>query len=324
MWKCLSCKKENADTIKKCQCGFDNTRNYAEHFSITALTEEETDWWQKNQCMKTQIKAWYDWADTVRPVLESMSEMEANFFLNQMRNSYEEALRKTKNQVVAEARRLYQEGEKWYEGNSNREVNYEQAYKFYKQAAALGNADAINALGICCLRGHGVKRDDKEALVQFEKSANRGNKYAMHNVGWMNQVGRGTNKNLSEAFAWYKKSAEAGYAKAQRKLGDLYYGKADIKEVKEAGKSYICMAANWYEKAAEGGDVEAQRNMGHFYRQGEGVAMDKLKGFRWYEKAARQDDPIAQKALAEMYEYGEGIKKDPDLAIYWRKRALQD
>lgn len=323
MWECPSCKKENMDSIKKCQCGFDHTRNYVKFLSLTTLPSEEKEWWKNNQFMNAALKEWYDWLETLRPVVTAMSEKELRVFLDRMKLNYETAVKEQEASLKRRACNLNDEGDKWYNGEEGN-VNYDYAVYYYKKAVELGNIEAMNSLGICYLRGYGVKRDDEKAAQLFVKSAEAGNRYAMHNAGWCYQTGRGVEKNIDKTLYWYGKSAELGFAKAQRKLGDIYYGKAEAKGGQAEKNDYLKLAVEWYRKAANGGDVEAQCNMGYLYRNGKGVTMSKKIAFGWYEAAAKAGDYIAQMALAEMYENGEGVKKDLDLAFYWRNKYLKD
>ena len=66
MWICKSCKKKNEDIIRKCQCGFDNTKNYIDYYTLTELQEEERDGWQPEMSAAEQLesehgKKWKKW-----------------------------------------------------------------------------------------------------------------------------------------------------------------------------------------------------------------------------------------------------------------------
>lgn len=47
MWKCDVCKKENPDTVLRCQCGFDRTMDYVNFSSVTKLSQ-----WDKTKYEK--------------------------------------------------------------------------------------------------------------------------------------------------------------------------------------------------------------------------------------------------------------------------------
>ena len=72
-------------------------------------------------------------------------------------------------------------------------------------------------------------------------------------------------------------AAELGEAKAQTKLGDLCFSKAEFPD-----------AVAWYLKAADQGEVEAQISLASCYRAGKGVERDPREALRWSRMAAAQ------------------------------------
>ena len=68
--------------------------------------------------------------------------------------------------------------------------------------------------------------------------------------------------------------------------------------------------AFWYHKAAEQGYAEAQANLGVCYRDGVGVAKDDVQAVSWYRKAAEQGYAEAQYMLGACYYSGRGVAKD--------------
>lgn len=72
-------------------------------------------------------------------------------------------------------------------------------------------------------------------------------------------------------------AAESGEAKAQRKLGDFYFSRAEFTN-----------AVALYRKAADQGEIEAQLSLSSCYRTGRGVARDPREATRWSRIAAAQ------------------------------------
>jgi len=52
--------------------------------------------------------------------------------------------------------------------------SYDEAVRWWRLAAAQGNAQALHYLGGCSVQGHGVPRDDHEALRLFKRAAAKG------------------------------------------------------------------------------------------------------------------------------------------------------
>jgi TPR repeat protein len=71
--------------------------------------------------------------------------------------------------------------------------------------------------------GHGVAKDDREAVKWYRKAAEQGNAPAQYSLGVMYEDGRGVTKDESEAVKWYRKAAEQGDADAKDALKDLGY-----------------------------------------------------------------------------------------------------
>jgi uncharacterized protein len=104
--------------------------------------------------------------------------------------------------------------------------------------------------------------------------------------------------------------AEQGHAKAQYKLGLMYfYGMGVVQDYKEAVK--------WYRKAAEQGDAVAQGNLGWMYIEGQGVTQDYKEAVRWRRKAAEQGNALEQYNLGTMYGNGHGVIQDNVYAHMW-------
>ena len=195
--------------------------------------------------------------------------------------------------IPRDAKAQFNLAEKYYYGEDV-EMDYTEAFKWYRMAAEQGYDAAQNCLGDMYLFGEGIEEDDAEAMKWYRKSAEQGNAEAQYNLGYMYRNGYGVVKDYEEAVKWYRKSAEQGYARGQYNLGYMYeYGYGVSKDDAEAVK--------WYRKSAEQGYAAAQYNLGHMYRNGYGVSKDYTEAAKWYRKAAEQGDTDAQNALDDMY-----------------------
>ena len=119
---------------------------------------------------------------------------------------------------------------------------------------------------------------------------------------------------LAQEAAACRVRADQGGAKAQFKLGQVYYyGKGVAQDYAEA--------LRWYRKAADQGDAEAQYAVGYSYSHGQGVPQDYPEALRWYHQAAAQNYARAQAGLATMYYYGKGVPQDYSEAVRWYRKA---
>jgi hypothetical protein len=81
--------------------------------------------------------------------------------------------------------------------------------------------DASRNLGLMYLKGQGVDKDYKMAMVQFKKAANRNYPPAQYQLGNMYLKGQGVKKNNTEARKWFQKAADAGYKNAEKALKSM-------------------------------------------------------------------------------------------------------
>jgi TPR repeat protein len=106
-------------------------------------------------------------------------------------------------------------------------------------------------LGSCYNHGHGVEKNEQEALKWYRKAAEQGDSFSQNILGNMYQSGRGVLKDYYEAVKWYRKSAETGNMFALWNLGGMYERgcgvQKDIEEAKEC-----------YRKAAEKGHTPSK------------------------------------------------------------------
>jgi TPR repeat protein len=81
------------------------------------------------------------------------------------------------------------------------------AYRLQRPLANQGFVKAQVNLGIMYAHGHGVSRDDVEAVRWFRKAADQGDRLAQHNLGVMYESGRGVPQNWSEAATLFRSAA---------------------------------------------------------------------------------------------------------------------
>jgi TPR repeat protein len=69
--------------------------------------------------------------------------------------------------------------------------------------------------------GIGLDRDEREALVWFQRAANLGNLWAMRNIGALYEHGQGVAKDCRKARDWYMKAAVSDHTDARKMLAAL-------------------------------------------------------------------------------------------------------
>jgi hypothetical protein len=135
--------------------------------------------------------------------------------------------------------------------------------------------------GICCRRGYGIDKNEKEAVEWFRKTAEQGFAPAQWLLGDCYEFGTGVDEDKKIAVEWFRKAAEQGLAPAQFTLGSHYYYGSGVDKDKK-------VAAEWYHKAAEQGEPTSQFVLYMLYYRGDGVDKDRQEAHKWLKKAAEQ------------------------------------
>ena len=119
--------------------------------------------------------------------------------------------------------------------------------------------------------GHGVTKDEEEAVRWYHLAAYQGLPEAQLAVGIEAMVGelfRDTPEREGPE-KWFRLAADQGLAEAQYWLG----------EILEPGNS--SEAVNWYRLAADQGHTLAQENLAEMYRSGHGVQASDVEALKW-------------------------------------------
>lgn len=99
-------------------------------------------------------------------------------------------------------------------------ANYKEAHDYFKKAAELNLASAMQELGIMYYNGNGVTKNYPEAINWYKKAADKGDTEAMYKLGLIYFIGRVTEKNNTEAYKMLKKASDKGHEKAKKAIAD--------------------------------------------------------------------------------------------------------
>jgi TPR repeat protein len=129
--------------------------------------------------------------------------------------------------------------------------NYAEAMRWYRVAAAQGNALAQVGIGNLYGMGKGVPQDYGEALRWYRLAAAQGNIEAKNDLGFFYMNGWGVAQDYTQAMNWLRKAADQGNEVAQRNIGFLYFKGLGVAPDRAE-------AIRWFRKAAENGDDESK------------------------------------------------------------------
>jgi TPR repeat protein len=140
---------------------------------------------------------------------------------------------------------------------------YDEAYRLFMKSD-LEDREVQYLMGHLYGSGHGVLRNEFEAVKWFRKAAEQGHLSAQVFLGMRYANGQGVVKDEYEAIKWFRKAADLGDVFSLYKLGDMYEnGRGVLRDIEEAKR--------WYRKATEKGDQNAKKALERL----EGVVVEK-------------------------------------------------
>lgn len=180
-----------------------------------------------------------------------------------------------------------------------------------------GHPKAASFLAELNYRGHGIPKNEQEAMRLWRIAAEAGDAKGQLMIGFAHATGRGgVEKDDDKARKWYLEAAAQGVASAQSNLGNIYWGGRGVPVDREA-------AVEWYRKAARQGLATAEMRLGWAYLRGEGVAKDEAEAANWFRKAAARNQPIAMERLGVLYVQGRGgLPRDRERGLSLIRKAL--
>jgi TPR repeat protein len=123
--------------------------------------------------------------------------------------------------------------------------DYAEKVRWYKLAAAQGNAKAQLNLGISYDMGEGVAQDYAEAVRWYKLAAAQGNAVAQYNLGTSYGKGQGVVQNYMRAHMWLNLAAVTGDAFAVKNR-DIIAARMTPQQIAEAQKlARDCQARNF-------------------------------------------------------------------------------
>lgn len=255
---------------------------------------------------------------------------------------------KTAEEVVAAATKIIVKHAEEFEADDQHTANI-----IFRHGADLGNAQAMNNLGVQYGRGRGgLTQDYAKALEWYEKAASKGMAKPMENIAWLYANGNGVQRDLAKARDWFEKAADLGLPSAMARVGILYIDGVGVPRDLDKGREWLMRAAQknhptsvmdvgrlherglgvpkdiaeairWYEKAVDLGERRAMTRLGTLYAEGVEVKQDYVMARRWFERAHEAGWPEGSLWLARLYEEGLGIAADAERAkeLYLRAAA---
>lgn len=194
-----------------------------------------------------------------------------------------------------------------------------KAFTHFRRAAELGLAEAQYNLGFFyAVGGHGVTKDEAEAVRWWRKAAEQGHADSRNLLAQSYLDGDGVDKDEAEAVRQWRIAAGQGDLRALNSLANAYYSGQGVKEDKAE-------AVRLYRAAAERGGGHAQHVLGILYKNGDGVEKNMAEAVKWWRLAVANGEHLALNGLAMALFVGDGVPADPAEALrLWRQSADWD
>jgi TPR repeat protein len=109
-----------------------------------------------------------------------------------------------------------------YATGKGAQLDYTEAEKWFRLAAAQDHTRAQWAMGLLYDNGWGVARDRMEAFRWYLLAAEKGEPQAQTNVGAFYIEGLVVEQNAPEALKWFRRAAVQGGTRAMISLGQIY------------------------------------------------------------------------------------------------------
>lgn len=297
------------------------------------LEDESDNFW--NPTVEDKIEKW---------TKAALEENDVQSMLN-LYNIYSEGV---EGELVADEktawywRRMFNDNDGNYQRGIQelRAKNYQDAFPYFAQAAAMGHTEAMLELGRLYLKGavFQVNHYSAKDMIELFEKVHKNDPKSLKMLADMYYYGTGVEKNHKLARHWAEKSAALGWVPA---MLDLARNSGDDAEVKlfmlkaaSLGSDEAMMELveiyhkegdeveknKWLEKVLSTDNARLMEKVGWTYYHGDVVAEDNEAALSWFIKAAEHGNFMVMNTLANIYAEGLILQKNTERAGYWQER----
>lgn len=172
----------------------------------------------------------------------------------------------------------------YYNGRNNVPKNIDEAYKWLKKGAELGNPWCQWLWGNTLHYGYdGIPVNINQAIYWLEKATEQSQVEAVMELAELYDKGKLVKRDIQKANELYLKAAELGNPNGAYNYAYAY----EIGDGMEIDKG---TAFNWMKKAAELGHVGAQLELAYFFATGYGCEKNEMAARYWWDMVAKNED----------------------------------
>lgn len=209
----------------------------------------------------------------------------------------------SKSEDISDCRAMHTKGLHAYYGIKTKQ-SYDVAFKCFQKAYEMGCKEALVDIGVCYMRGYGVKKDTEKGAKLITACYENGMPHSYHAYGRMLELGEGVEQDLEKAFECYTKATEWGEMRAFSNLGAMYLtGSGCEKDVDKGIEAF--------KRGHDFSEPMCSANLGLMYLKGIlGVEKDHDKAFKYLSRAVELGNIPSYARLADCYDKGLGCDKD--------------
>ncbi len=167
------------------------------------------------------------------------------------------------------------------------------------------------------LKNKTTTNNQSHLFEQLKMNAHLGFSDSQYELAQYYEYGfNGIQGNINNALKYYQLAADQNHARAQTKLGTLYYQGIVVQQDLEKSIQYFQEAVKQHEPLAA-------NNLATCYEQGIGIEQNDIEAVRLYTIAAKKGLGLAQYNLARCYEYGISVEQNNEQAFQYYLLAAQ-
>ena len=193
--------------------------------------------------------------------------------------------------------------------------NAAQAFRDFRNAAEMGNADGLFWTGFCMAKGLGTAKNVRGAIPFLEKAATHNQSNAMVLLAQIYSAGLNGNPDYTLAFQYLLRGANAKNSDAAYMLGVWYRDGIEV-------KADAIEAHKWFERGMEYGSLYAQAALAAMIiADPESNQEERKAAYNSIEKAAEKGNALANVCLGDrcMKE-----NKKEEAFSFYRKASVAD
>lgn len=212
-------------------------------------------------------------------------------------------------QDYEEAIRYYKQAAAKGNGNSMNDLGYiygaiegfvdlNASFEWYRRGVEAGSPNAANGLANCYMDGLGTTADINKAIELYEQSAAKHVSYAHYNLGILYYEGIHVPKNDEKALLHFLTASRLGY-ECHNYVGVLLEATGDFKNA--------CKA---YKEGVKYKDPDCAFNLGRLHEEGFGCKADAKKALSFFMQAVKWGAVDAHLELRRMYLTNEEVRDE--------------